>query len=328
MKNKKLKNIAGVTLMELLVGIAVSALMMGAMFSTYSVVNNSYNQVTDRAKVSRSARDIVGMMVKDIRLAGFKYYYGDNDEGIAPSDDLTHISGLEEGRSLIDSHDPLIVERNILGYLPADTTEVVLADDEGASAEGATLDPNIANTEICCDRIHIVYGDFDKNDPKQKYKKYRITYYGMPMEDNSDDKLYAVYKTKESWIEHPDSPKGDWVSGGGQCSECYEGQLVRSHLVDMEFLLFDENGKHLFNTTERSYPNPLNPTTSVDLYRIRQVDLRLTFRSKKEFYRSKGTKEKPRLVKGLGDGRTQEFIDKYMRDSVVVSIYTRNIGIN
>ena len=47
------KNIAGITLIELLIGICVTALMMGALFSTYTVVNNSYNQFVDKASVSR-----------------------------------------------------------------------------------------------------------------------------------------------------------------------------------------------------------------------------------------------------------------------------------
>ena len=47
MKKNKLKNISGVTLVEILIGIAVSALMVTAMFTTYNVVNNSYTQVTD-----------------------------------------------------------------------------------------------------------------------------------------------------------------------------------------------------------------------------------------------------------------------------------------
>ena len=38
---KNLKNIAGVTLVELMVGVAVTPLMMGAMIASYSVVNNS-----------------------------------------------------------------------------------------------------------------------------------------------------------------------------------------------------------------------------------------------------------------------------------------------
>ena len=53
--------------------------------------------------------------------------------------------------------------------------------------------------------------------------------------------------------------------------------------------------------------------------------MRLTFRSKKEFYRFNANADTPRLVKALGD-RTQAFVDKYLRDSVVVTIHTRNIG--
>ena len=47
---KKLSNISGVTLIEILLGIVISVIMMGAMLTSYNVVNNSYSQVTDKAK--------------------------------------------------------------------------------------------------------------------------------------------------------------------------------------------------------------------------------------------------------------------------------------
>ena len=50
---KKNKNISGLTLVEILIGIVVSSLMMGAIYTTYSVVNNTYNQVVEKAKISR-----------------------------------------------------------------------------------------------------------------------------------------------------------------------------------------------------------------------------------------------------------------------------------
>ena len=56
---KKLSNIAGVTLIEILIGILISVVMMGAMFTSYTVVNNTYSQVTDRAKISIAGRDVV-----------------------------------------------------------------------------------------------------------------------------------------------------------------------------------------------------------------------------------------------------------------------------
>ena len=63
---KKLSNIAGVTLIEILIGILISVVMMGAMFTSYTVVNNTYSQVTDRAKISTAGRDVVGMIMREI----------------------------------------------------------------------------------------------------------------------------------------------------------------------------------------------------------------------------------------------------------------------
>ena len=46
MKKNKLKNIAGLTLIEMLIGVVISSIMMAAIYTTYTVVNNSYGQVT------------------------------------------------------------------------------------------------------------------------------------------------------------------------------------------------------------------------------------------------------------------------------------------
>ena len=307
---RKLTKISGVTLIELLVGVAVTALMMGAMFASYTAVNSSYKQVTDKARISSSSRDIVGMMMKDIRLAGFKYYYGKNDEDIPFADNLSHVTGLEDGRGIIDSHDPIIVFRNTLGYSAANVTPIT---------------PHSKNrqTDTCCDRIHIVYGDFDKNDPTQKYKRYRVSYFALPIDNDdgdSDNDFYGVYKTKESWVENSENPFGNWTSS---CTECYRDQLVRSHLIDMEFLLFDENGHDLYK--DGDYPLPNNDNRS-GLYKIRQVDMSLMFRSNKEFFKTKPKQKK--FLKTLNNDRYTGtgFDDKYLRDNVVVSIHTRNIG--
>ena len=93
---------------------------------------------------------------------------------------------MEEGRDIIDSHDPLIVIKDKLGYFAAD--QII---------EDTPPEVNKHHGIVCCDRIHIVYGDFDKNDPLQKYKKYRVTYYAMPMQNNENvklDKYTMVYE--------------------------------------------------------------------------------------------------------------------------------------
>ena len=78
MKKYNLKNIAGLSLVEMLIGIVITSMMIAAIYTSYNVVNKSYSQVTDRAKISRSGRDIVEMLMRDIRMAGFKYVLGTN----------------------------------------------------------------------------------------------------------------------------------------------------------------------------------------------------------------------------------------------------------
>ena len=304
MKKNKLNNNVGLTLIEILIGIAISSLMMAAMYTTYSVVNNSYSQVTDRAKISRSGRDIIGMLMRDIRLAGFKYYYGVNVAGIPKNDYLQYVGG---DSSVKDSHDPIIIVEDELGY----TT-----DTSGATPSLPTK--NNAD-DMCCDKIHIVYGDFDQNNLEQPYKRYKITYFALPR-SSGNDKFYGIYKTKESWIQAVTDTSGTWTADPILCPECYSSELIRDHLTDMEFIAFGNQGKIL-----NPPPSPDNPSTRGDLYNIKIVDVRLTFRSKREFFRAEAQEGKPRLVKGLGD-RTAEFFDKFLRDSVVVTVHTRNIG--
>ena len=336
MRKNKFNNVAGFTLLEIMLGVVISSIMMAAMYTTYNVVNNSYSQVVDRAKISRSGRDIVGMIMRDIRLAGFKYYYGvhkenedhrENEDPYIPREDYLKYQGLTS--SVCASHDPIIIIQDELGYkIPEECL------DTTSSTSDASKHDELEYEDFCCDKIHIVYGDFNENHINeahsppdtinQPYKRYRITYYAMPR-SNKNDFYYGVYKTKESWIQPVGDPDGLWTTDTTNCPECFEGELIRDHLVDMEFIAFNQHGR-IINPPPRPGPES---SSRKDLYNIRSVDVRLTFRSKKEFYRfnkfDAGGNIIPRLVKGLGD-RTTAIKDKYLRDSVVVTIHTRNIG--
>ena len=68
---KKFIKISGITLLEMLIGIVISSIMMGALYTSYTVVNGSYTQVADKETISRTGRDIVGMLLRDIRMAGY-----------------------------------------------------------------------------------------------------------------------------------------------------------------------------------------------------------------------------------------------------------------
>ena len=304
MKKNRINNIAGLTLIEILIGVVISTMMMAAMYTTYNVVNNSYSQVSDKAKISRAGRDIIGMLMRDIRMAGFHYDFGTNALGISTTSYLQYV-GYDS--SIEESHDPIIVIDKTLGY-------------NSGKEDGFIGTDSHYDGDPCCDRIHIVYGDFNQNNLEQPYKKYKITYYALPREEG-DDKYYGVYKTKHSWIQVVGDTTGEWSS---DCSECYNGELIRDHLYDMEFIVFDGEGRRLYDLASASYPRPDNASRK-DLYNIRAIDVRLTFRSKKEFFRNEATAEKPRFVKALGN-RSRIFTDKYLRDSIVVTVHTRNVG--
>ena len=74
-----MKNISGVTLIEMLIGVVISSIIIAAMYTTYSVINNTYSRVTDVVGISKSGRDIVSKIMRDVRMAGYKYYYGYNE---------------------------------------------------------------------------------------------------------------------------------------------------------------------------------------------------------------------------------------------------------
>ena len=70
MIKEKFKPNTGLTLIEILIGIIVSSIMMAAIYTTYSVVNTTYNQVLEKAKVSRASRDLIEVLIRDARMAG------------------------------------------------------------------------------------------------------------------------------------------------------------------------------------------------------------------------------------------------------------------
>ncbi len=308
--NKKIfKNNSGLTLIEVLVGVVVSSIMIMAMYTSYSVVNKSFSKVNDRAKISSSGRDIVELLMRDIRMAGFKYILGTNTLDFPTRSYLQFIGG----DTTVDlSHDAIIIESG-----------------EGALGYGGETFTRHEGSHQCCDRIHIVYDDFNQNDVVQPYKRYKATYYAKPISDkekklfrDKDDSAfknerYAVYKTLRSWSQPLDDETGSWVD---DCSECFVGQKVRDYIVDMEFIPLDERGKRI-----TPLPNPTTLAGRESLNKIRAIDVKLTFRSKNPFYKFKAKEGRERVIKALSD-RTQKFSDVFLRDAVVVTVHTRNIG--
>ena len=176
---------------------------------------------------------------------------------------------------------------------------------------------------MCCDKIHIVFEDFNQNDKLQPYKKYKLTYYASPTQDaDGSNQRYAVYKSKKSWIQKRSSETASWPTEGewvSDCTECYHEQLVRDYVEDMEFIALDQEGRKLSPD-----PSPSNNSARQNLYKVRSVDIRLAFRSENEFFRFEARAGKERQLSGFSRA-IRKYSDRYLRDSVVVTVYTRNI---
>ncbi len=276
---KKLSSIAGVTLIEILIGILISVVMMAAMFTSYQVVNSTYSQVTDRAKISTAGRDVVGMMLRDIRNAGFKYF----NDNIKTSDE----------------HSPILITKS-------------------------------TNFNSECDKLEIVYGDvtYDSTKtPKYEYERYKITYEckASSIPDKSavsvggntvaTIKAFALYKSKLKW--NKTSNKWDNPATDGD-SKTYGEEVVLDYVSDLVFNAIDENGL-LINPP----PTPTNSTKD-KLYAIKTIDIALTVRSSKPFFRN----AKLRKILAMMDGsRTKSNNDKYLRESIIVTANARNLGL-
>tara|TARA_B100002019_G_scaffold66957_1_gene57504 strand:- start:203 stop:1042 length:840 start_codon:yes stop_codon:yes gene_type:complete len=276
---KKLSSIAGVTLIEILIGILISVVMMAAMFTSYQVVNNTYSQVADRAKISTAGRDVVGMMLRDIRNAGFKYF----NDNIQTSNE----------------HSPIIITKS-------------------------------SNFNSACDKLEIVFGDINYDSsrtPKYQFERYKVTYEckASKLPDKTAAvtggnklptiKAFALYKSKLGW--NTTSNKWDDPATDGN-PKTYGEEIVLDYVSDLVFNPIDDKGL-LINPP----PTPTN-TNKDKLYNIKTIDIALTVRSTKPFFRN----AKLRKVLAMMDGsRTKSNTDKFFRESIIVTAHARNLGL-
>jgi len=276
---KKLNSIAGVTLIEILIGILISVVMMAAMFTSYTVVNNSYSQVADRAKISTAGRDVIGMLLRDIRLAGFKYH----NDNIPTSNE----------------HAPIIITKS-------------------------------SNFASSCDKIEIVFGTIagkpTGNPLKYEYERYKITYEckkskipnksAPPLPGNKYPPIdaFAIYKSKVKW----NTSRNNWDNGDTDNNpKTYGPSLVTDYISDLVFNAIDDKGLLI-----KPPPTPTNATKD-KLYKIKTIDIALTVRSTKNFFRN----IKARFQETLNDQtRKKVKTDRYLRESIVVTAHARNLG--
>ena len=279
---QKFKSISGVTLLEMLIGIVISAIMMAALYTSYSAVNTSYSQVSDRETISRTGRDIIGMIQRDIRMAGY-----------------------------------------------FDVNSVKVADKQMYPLRiGVTKNFTGANRK--CDSVLIVYGDTVYNKgatPEYTYPIYKIIYHckaskvpnrkakknaagTFPAKD-----VLGIYKQKVSWDRDTKSWKDPNTDND---KNTHDFELVLDHVEDLIFVPIDENGIQIV-------PAPSTTQNQSRINDIRSVEILLMLRSSDDFFKTKKERNNISLVNTV---RNKKKTDKYLREAIVATAHTRNIGIS
>ena len=63
----------GFSLIEMMITLAISAIIIGAAFGSYTIISRNFEWQKDMKYISQSARNIIEMIQKDIRNAGFRF---------------------------------------------------------------------------------------------------------------------------------------------------------------------------------------------------------------------------------------------------------------
>jgi len=245
---KKFKSISGVTLVELLIGVVISMVMMAALYTSYSVVNNSYSQVSDRANISRTGRDITGMLLRDIRMAGF---FDINSVMVASSEMY-----------------PIVITKssNYSGNLRScDAIDIVYGDINYVKGPPEVISYPIYKVTYKCIKSKI---PDRKKTPNSAGK--------FPSLD-----LFAIYKTKIKWDRSANSGKGAWNTDPEADNDpnTYDEELIIDYVEDLIFNPIDKKGLIIS-------PPPSKVANTDKIYSISSVDISIVLRSSDAFYSS------------------------------------------
>ena len=94
--------------------------------------------------------------------------------------------------------------------------------------------------------------------------------------------------------------------------------MIVDYIVDLIFNPIDETGVLISPP-----PTPTN-SNKEKLYKIKTIDIAMTVRSTKDFFRT----SKVRKVLAMIDSkRDKSKTDKYLRDTIVVTAHARNLGL-
>lgn len=101
----------GFTLVEMVMALAISSIVLAAVYSVFTIANKNFTTQNVAASVQQNLRSAIGLMARDIRLAGLDPTDSDNF-GIAFASQTTIRFTLDSIDSSIDDFNGIVDEAN------------------------------------------------------------------------------------------------------------------------------------------------------------------------------------------------------------------------
>jgi prepilin-type N-terminal cleavage/methylation domain-containing protein len=106
-----INNPRGFTLVEMVMALAISSIVLAAVYSVFNIANKNFTTQNAAANVQQNLRTAIGLMARDIRLAGLDPTDSDNF-GIAFASQTTIRFTMDSIDSSIDDFNGIVDEAN------------------------------------------------------------------------------------------------------------------------------------------------------------------------------------------------------------------------
>ena len=111
------RNQKGFTLVELLVGLAISSIIIAAAYGSYIVIKNNYDFQKDMKNISQSSRAVATMIMRDVRMAGYNFDDGPTKQNPVITNPLNITDGGTTGPDSIEIiYDQSFTQRLKISY--------------------------------------------------------------------------------------------------------------------------------------------------------------------------------------------------------------------
>ena len=135
------KNQNGITLIEILIALVITTIVLAGMYTVYSLVAKQFLQQAERGNVYNSGRNLITIISRDLRMAGFQHY--NNSASITDPID----SSCEQICIVYDIDDGSSYQRRKITYYVDEDEENIYRKIEKESGGSYTLLDEYKNKE-------------------------------------------------------------------------------------------------------------------------------------------------------------------------------------